>query len=163
MTQQETRGAPTPYFTMFGDPLAAPPEAGPTPCPRDFERAALKVFGDLSKTRAVAPSSKLLVRHAADIAVDLVRVGISARDAASHVRTRFALTAPEETAVETLLRAATERKRVRALSGVAIGWAEPQERGWIGRHDRWGTLPGTWSTADAAVEAVRRADVKGGV
>lgn len=150
------------YFTMFGDQLPAPPTA-------DFERQALKLFDRVPlKSRtpepmhvAVSPSASLLVRHATTVAIDLARVGISPQDAVSHVSVRFALTPDEATACEARVQAATTPQRVRARSGVAIGWARPGVRGWKAEHDRYGVLDGVWATAELAVAAVRRAD--GGV
>ena len=111
----------------------------------------------------VSHATRNTILQATTEAVKHARAGASARDAVTCVADRFRLTAEDEVDVERCVVAMTTAVRVRATSGVAIGWVRPRGDGsWEMGHDRWGKADYVYSNREAAVNRVRKADNGGG-
>jgi hypothetical protein len=103
-----------------------------------------------------------VLRHATDEAIRFARAGMSPNEATESVSDHFQLTFEDRVEVESRVRHATEPHRVRAHSGVAIGWVKPGSSGmFLAVHDKFG--PGNWSVSPADAHlAVLRADNEAG-
>lgn len=111
----------------------------------------------------VTQATRGTLLHAATEAVKLARSGMSAIDAVLNISDRFKLDTWDAGTLEMCVRSIVEPVRVRAHSGVAIGWVRPKGDGsWTMEHDRWGKADYVYSTKEAAMNRVRRADEGGG-